>query len=377
MRKLLGLGLVLFSYSLHGQNPINRSGGGNSGTGTFVTLSGDATSTSTGGATVVNGLHGVPFCNGFTPTNGQFVEYSTALTPNPCYTAAAASSYTLPTDSGNKVIATPSNGSSGVSALRALVSLDIPNNAANTSGKAATAGNADTVTNGMTQAVANSAANTVSVSVGTSGTAFAKTPDTIDPSTGAFSTPSTISSGVGGSVAGSDGLGSGTPTSAPTGFVGFQAPASVTTPYFMNLPVLPLTGFLFNTGTTDPSVITFVPTIPAANMAATPVSIAATTHTMTAPREYFLCTTATACSVTLPVPAASYEFCVRSDNNVSTAITLAARTSILYEKTDRTGWGTAGNSISSGAAVTNQICVIGYDATHYAIMSSAGTWTNN
>jgi hypothetical protein len=98
---------------------------------------------------------------------------------------------------------------------------------------------------------------------------------------------------------------------------------------------------------------------------------------MTAPREYFFCTTATACSVTLPVPAAGYEFCVRSDNNVSTAITIAARTSILYEKADRTGWGTAGNSISSGAAVTNQICVIGYDATHYAIMSSVGTWTNN
>ena len=42
------------------------------------------------------------------------------------------------------------------------------------------------LTGPMTQAVANSAANTVSVSVGTSGTAFAKTPVTIDPSTGAI-----------------------------------------------------------------------------------------------------------------------------------------------------------------------------------------------
>ena len=61
------------------------------GGGTFVQLSGDASSTATGGATVVNGLKGVPFCTGYTPTNGQMVEYTTALSPNPCYTAAAGS----------------------------------------------------------------------------------------------------------------------------------------------------------------------------------------------------------------------------------------------------------------------------------------------
>ena len=116
--------------------------------------------------------------------------------------------------------------------------------------------------------------------------------------------------------------------------------------------------------------------IAAADLPATPLFIASTTHTMTAPREYFMCSTATACSETLPVPAAGYEFCIRSDNNVSTAITLAAITNVYYEKTDRTGWGTVGHSIASAAAVTNQICVAGYDATHYAIMSSVGTWTN-
>jgi hypothetical protein len=113
--------------------------------------------------------------------------------------------------------------------------------------------------------------------------------------------------------------------------------------------------------------------IPAADLPSTPSSIGATTHTMTAPREYFFCTTATACSVTLPVPAAGYEFCVRSDNNVSAAITLAGRTSIYYELPARTGWGTVSAAlVSSGAAVDNQVCVIGYDATHYAIMSSKG-----
>jgi trimeric autotransporter adhesin len=39
----------------------------------------------------VAGLKSVPFCTGYTPTNGQFVEFSTALSPNPCYTAAAVS----------------------------------------------------------------------------------------------------------------------------------------------------------------------------------------------------------------------------------------------------------------------------------------------
>ena len=117
--------------------------------------------------------------------------------------------------------------------------------------------------------------------------------------------------------------------------------------------------------------------IVAADVPATPVSIAATTHTMTAPREYFFCNTATTCSVTLPVPAVGDEFCIRSDNNISAAITLAARTNIFYEKTDRTGWGSTGGTLVSGAAVTNQICVIGYDATHYAVMSSVGTWTAN
>ena len=60
------------------------------GSGTFVQLSGDATSTPTGGATTVVGLEGVPFCTGFTPTNLQMLQFTTASSPNPCYTASAA-----------------------------------------------------------------------------------------------------------------------------------------------------------------------------------------------------------------------------------------------------------------------------------------------
>lgn len=39
----------------------------------------------------VAGLKSVPFCTGFTPTNGQALEYTTASSPNPCYTAATIS----------------------------------------------------------------------------------------------------------------------------------------------------------------------------------------------------------------------------------------------------------------------------------------------
>lgn len=58
-------------------------------------------------------------------------------------------------------------------------------------------------------------------------------------------------------VAGGIAMPQGTPATAPTSSVGFQAPASVTTKFMMNLPAAPVTGFVYNTGTTDPSVISF------------------------------------------------------------------------------------------------------------------------
>ena len=158
----------------------------------------------------------------------------------------------------------------------------------------------------------------------------------------------------------------------------------ITTTAALTTPVIAVTTGPFQSGSlagsgsrvvvADPSGTLSAPvTPPAAGLPATPLFIAATTHAMTAPREYFLCSTATACSVTLPVPAAGYEFCVRSANNVSTTITLAGRTNIYYELPTRTGWGTVSAAlVSTGAAVTNQVCVVGYDATHYAIMSSTG-----
>ena len=130
-----------------------------SGGGSFTALTGDATSTSTGGATTVQGLKGVPFCTGYTPTNGQAVTLTTASSPNPCYTAATpggggtvtsvaltgsgtffsstpgtavTTAGTLNVDSqlatqvANCIFAGPTSGSAATPACRALVAADIP-----------------------------------------------------------------------------------------------------------------------------------------------------------------------------------------------------------------------------------------------------------
>ncbi len=77
-------------------------------------------------------------------------------------------------------------------------------------------------------------------------------------SSGNLSTPGRITSGAGSSVGGVMAVGAGTVSVAATGFVGFMAPTTVTTPFNMTLPGAPTTGFLLNTGTTDPSTVSIV-----------------------------------------------------------------------------------------------------------------------
>lgn len=64
-------------------------GGSSSG---ITALTGDVLASGTGSvAATVKGLNGVPFCTGYTPTNGQAVTLTTASSPNPCYTAVTGS----------------------------------------------------------------------------------------------------------------------------------------------------------------------------------------------------------------------------------------------------------------------------------------------
>jgi hypothetical protein len=62
-------------------------------------------------------LEGVPFCNGFTPTTGQAIEYTTASSPNPCYTAATPSGSGITQLTGD-VTAGPGSGSQAASVVK-------------------------------------------------------------------------------------------------------------------------------------------------------------------------------------------------------------------------------------------------------------------
>ena len=86
----------------------------------ITTLTGDVAAGPGSGsqAATVQGLESVPFCTGFTPTNGQAVQYTTTSSPNPCYTAVTsitgvtASSPCTSTGGTNPNIACPTATSS-------------------------------------------------------------------------------------------------------------------------------------------------------------------------------------------------------------------------------------------------------------------------
>lgn len=91
---------------------------------------------------------------------------------------------------------------------------------------------------------------------------------------------------------------------------------------------------------------------------------------------YYICTTT--CSVTLPTPAAGYQFCIRNDAAVTTVITIAAISSVQFEKTDYSGYGTVTTgTMTSGGALGDKICLIGRDTTHYLVGAYVGTWANS
>jgi len=74
--------------TLANQTDLQSALAGKQAAGAYATCSGDLNGTAPG--CTVHGIAGVSLCNGFTPTNGQMLQYTTASTPNPCYTAATA-----------------------------------------------------------------------------------------------------------------------------------------------------------------------------------------------------------------------------------------------------------------------------------------------
>lgn len=160
-----------------------------------------------------------------------------------------ASAATARTNLGLSVLATTVPGTGVATALT---------NAANASGGVCTVGGGGCPSGSGTVTVVGGGSLTSTALVTGGGTTNIQTPSataTMDTS-GNISTPGSVTTGAGTGAAGFVDMGAGTAHTA-TG-VGFQAPTSVTTPFMMTLPALPATGFMLNTGTTDPSVISYV-----------------------------------------------------------------------------------------------------------------------
>jgi hypothetical protein len=151
------------------------------------------------------------------------------------------------------------------------------------------------------------------------------------------------------------------------GFSGTGNVALVTSPIF----VTP------NLGTPSVLVLTNATGLTASQIPAVNFATPGASHTFTGTSDFFECTTT--CTITVPVPSAGVQYCVRNANNVATVITLSAiGSSVFYEKTNFTAYGTAGTGTNvSGGAAGDKMCIIGKDATHYDVASYNGTWTAN
>lgn len=104
------------------------------------------------------------------------------------------------------------------------------------------------------------------------------------------------------------------------------------------------------------------------------VTVGSGAISQTAQNEYIICTNT--CQVTALVAEAGKQLCVRNAPGSATVITLVNRASQYYELTNHSAWATANQKLVSGGVATDSICIVGYDATHYATMNYVGTWTD-
>ena len=96
--------------------------------------------------------------------------------------------------------------------------------------------------------------------------------------------------------------------------------------------------------------------------------------TVTEKNALIICTTT--CSITVPVAAVGNLYCARNAPGSDTVITLVNRASQYYELQDHSAWATVNQEMVSGGDAADYICIVGYDATHYATLTATGTWTD-
>ena len=134
------------------------------------------------------------------------------------------------------------------------------------------------------------------------------------------------------------------------------------------------TGAAGATGGTGPTG----PTGPTGSSDVAVTVVSGTSNTVSTNQAYVICTGN--CTIAMPTPAAGIQVCARTSNNGSYTITFSALgSSRYYEKPDHTGYGTATTgTLSATAAITNSICVMGLDSTHYLVWGTpVGVWTAN
>jgi hypothetical protein len=116
-------------------------------------------------------------------------------------------------------------------------------------------------------------------------------------------------------------------------------------------------------------------TLPAAQLPAVATLVSSGAIATAANSTIVVCTTT--CTITPITPAAGVQLCARNGPGVSSVITLAALTGVYYEKTDHSAWASSsGHTMTSSGATTDMVCIVGYDANHYALASQVGMTTN-
>lgn len=180
--------------------------------------------------------------------------------------------------------------------------------------------------------------------------------------------------GCAGGTAGCDGYGQGTaPSGAMTTGIQEYAPTSVTSYNRVKPGTVGTAGFVRIAVASTTATESFGPLV-ASDIPAVALTTG-TSITLSNSSRFFECTNT--CTITVPVPAAGVQYCVRNANNVATVITFAAiGSSAMYENTASTAYGTAGTgTLISGGTVLDKMCIVGKDSTHYDVFSFAGSWT--
>lgn len=190
-------------------------------------------------------------------------------------------------------------------------------------------------------------------------------------SSGSITLTGGITTGSGGGLAGFDDLGAGSAHTAAG--VGFQAPASVSTPFMMTLPAAPSTGFLLSTGTSDPATVTFVASNGSGNVLRSAGTAAiASGKTLTVSNSITLAGTDSTV-MTFPTTSATIARTDAANTFTGTQTVGALVATTVNGNTFTTGTGVLTIAASKTLTASNSITLAGTDSTTMTFPSASAT----